>query len=98
MKQYKVVLSDEARNMLRDHLYYLASINPEAAKALRKKIMNEIRGLSRMPERFPFLDGTGPFRKLFIPKWYLVFYLIDHDTVFVEYILDGRQDYQWLLP
>ncbi len=45
----------------------------------------------------PFLDGTGPFRKLFAPNWYLVFYLVEGDTVFVEYIIDGRQDYRWLL-
>ena len=50
-----------------------------------------------MPERFLFLDGTGPFRKLFAPNWYLVFYLVEGDTVFVEYIIDGRQNYRWLL-
>lgn len=97
MKQYKVVLSGEARNMLKSHLYYLAAVNPGAARALQRKLMGEIRSLAKMPERFPFLDGTGPFRKLFAPNWYLVFYLVEGDTVFVEYIIDGRQDYRWLL-
>lgn len=59
--------------------------------------MGEIRSLAKMPERFLFLDGTGPFRKLFAPNWYLVFYLVEGGTVFVEYIIDGRQNYRWLL-
>ena len=54
MKQYKVVLSGEARNMLKSHLYYLAAVNPGAARALQRKLMGEIRSLAKMPERFLF--------------------------------------------
>ena len=53
-----------------------------------------------MPERYPFWNienQRSNYRKLFIPNWYLALYVVVDDTVFVEYIIDGRQDYSWLL-
>ena len=32
-----------------------------------------------------------------VAKWYLVLYQIQDDTVYVEYILDCRKDYSWLI-
>ncbi len=101
MRQYKVVVSDEARKMLKDHVYFLAKVNVDAAKELRGRIMDGIRGLAKMPERFPYLDEDNRrscYRKMMIPNWYLVIYLVADDTVYVEYILDGRQDHSWLFP
>lgn len=37
------------------------------------------------------------YHKMFIEKWYLVLYQIQDDTVYVEYILDCRKDYSWLI-
>lgn len=99
MKRYKVVVSDEARKMLKDHIYFLAKVNVEAAKELRGRIMDGIRSLATMPERFPYLDEENrrsSYRKMTIPQWYLAIYLVIDDTVYVEYILDGRQEYSWL--
>ena len=42
-------------------------------------------------------DRRSPYRKLHIPKWYLVIYIVVDDTVYVEYIVDARQEYGWLL-
>lgn len=99
MRRYKVVVSDEARKMLKDHVYFLARVNVEAAKELRNKIMANIRSLEKMPERFPYLNEENRrscYRKMVVPDWYLVIYLVIDDTVYVEYILDGRQEYPWL--
>lgn len=49
MRRYKVIVSDEARKMLKDHVYFLAKVNVDAAKELRNKIMSEIRTLEKMP-------------------------------------------------
>lgn len=37
------------------------------------------------------------YHKMFIEKWYLVLYQIKDDTVYVDYILDCRKDYSWLV-
>ena len=100
MPQYKVVISGAARKMLMDQVYFLATVNPAAAQALRSKLVNEIRSLAQMPERFPYLEPENrksKYRKMFVPNWYLVIYVVENDTVFMEYILDCRQDYQWLM-
>jgi len=85
--------------MLKDHVYFLAKVNADAAKSPRKKIMEEIRSLEQMPERFPYLDEDdrrSGYRKMIVPDWYMIIYLVIGDTVFIEYILDGRQDHSWL--
>ena len=98
MRRYKVIVSDEARKMLKDHVYFLAKVNVEAAKELRNKNMSEIRTLGKMPERFPYLDEDNRrscYRKMVVPNWYLVIYLVIDDTVYVEYILDAGKTIHW---
>ena len=100
MRKYRVAISGEARRMLTEHVFFLARINPEAAKRLQKKLMDAIRSLDTMPERYPYLepeDRRSPYRKLFVPNNYLIIYMVQDDAVFVEYVLDARQDYRWLL-
>ena len=46
---------------------------------LRVSLMEGIRSLAQMPERCPYLDEEdrrSPYRKLHIPKWYLVIYVV----------------------
>lgn len=63
--------------------------------------MNAIRSLSIMPERFPFFTAEfiplNKYHKMFVEKYYLVLYQIKDQTVFVDYIVDCRQDYGWLV-
>ena len=37
------------------------------------------------------------YHKMLIEKWHPVLYQIQDDTVYVEYILDCRKDYSWLI-
>lgn len=100
MRRYRVAVSNEARRMLTEHVFFLASVNPEAAKKLQTRIMDAIRSLETMPKRYPYLDPDdrrSPYRKMVVPQQYLIIYTIQDDTVYVEYVLDGRQDYGWLL-
>ena len=100
MRKYRVLVSGEARRMLTEHVFFLARVNPEAAKKLQARIMEAIRSPETMPERYPYLDPDdrrSPYRKMVVPNQYLVIYMVQDDTVFVEYVLDGRQDYGWLL-
>ena len=73
----------------------------EEAAAAKKKIITAMRSLSQMPQRFPFFEELyitpNKYHKMFIEKWFLVLYQIQDDTVDVEYILDCRKDYSWLI-
>ncbi len=100
-KKYKVVVSDRAKRMLGMHIRFMAQVNKEAAVAKKKEIMTAMRSLSQMPQRFPFFEENyitpNKYHKMFIEKWYLILYQIQDNTVYVEYILDCRKDYSWLI-
>lgn len=100
-KRYKVIVSDRAKHMLGDHLRFLAQVSKTAAAAEKKEIMTELRSLSRMPNRYPFFEGmfipSNKYHRLFIKKRYLALYQVQDDIVYVDYILDCRQDYDWLI-
>lgn len=37
------------------------------------------------------------YHKMFVEKWHLILYQIRDDTVYVDYILDCRKGYSWLV-
>lgn len=100
-RKYKVIVSDRAKRMLGTHIRFMAQVSKQAAAEKKKEIMTAMRSLSQMPQRFPFFEELyimpNKYHKMFIEKWYLVLYQIQDDTVYVEYILDCRKDYRWLV-
>lgn len=79
----------------------MAQVNKEAAIATKKELMAAMCSLDHMPQRFPFFEEPyippNKYHKMFVEKWYLVLYQIKDDTVYVDYILDCRKDYSWLI-
>ncbi len=101
MEKYKVVISPEALDMLKEHVAFLANVNKKAAMKTKDSLINSIKDLSSMPKKYPFFNEPyipqNKYHKMFVESRYLVLYQIQDDTVFVDYILDCRQDYTWLI-
>jgi plasmid stabilization system protein ParE len=101
MCKYKVLVSPKAKEMLDEHIDFLAQVNEASARKRKDDIMKALRSLSDMPARFPLFESdyikSGKYHKMYIEKWYLVLYQIIDDTVYVEYIIDCRENYSWLL-
>lgn len=99
--QYKVIISERAKEMLGMHIRFLALVNKSAAIKLKNRLIDEIRALQEMPQRYPFFNENyipaNKYHKLYVENWFLVLYQIKDDTVYVDWIVDCRQDYQWLL-
>jgi plasmid stabilization system protein ParE len=99
--RYKVIVSDRARQMLAGHVRFLAQKSPTTARKVKNDLIDAIRSLQQMPERFPFLDADlippNKYHKMFVEKWYLILYQIKDEIVYVDYIVDCRQDYRWLI-
>ncbi len=95
--QYKVIVSDRARQMLAGHVRFLAQKRPSAARRTKNELLDAIRSLHQMPERYPFLNAEfiplNRYHKMFVEKWYLILYQIKDRTVYVDYIVDCGQDY-----
>lgn len=98
---YKIVISNQAKKMLASHIRFMAQVNKDAAKTKKNEIMDNIKSLSQMPQRFPFFNEMyivpNKYRKMFVQKWYIILYQIKEDTVYVDYIIDCRKDYTWLI-
>ncbi len=99
--KYKVIISDRAKQNLVEQVRFLAQINKPAAQKLKNRLISEIRSLEEMPQRYHFFQADyippNKYHKLYVENWYLVLYQIKDSTVYVDWILDCRQDYQWLL-
>jgi len=100
-KLYTVIVSDRAADMLLEHLRFIAQASIEAADRLRMEIIEAVKSLEQFPDRNPWLSDpalpVNKYRKMVINKRYLIIYQIRGDLVFVEYVLDCRQNYKWLI-
>jgi|SRR5699024_10423554 len=100
-KEFEVVISERAAEMLVTHVRFLAEVSPQSSDDLRKKIIDSSKSLQHFPERNPYLSDpllpANKYRKMTINKRYLLIYQVVDRTVYVDYIVDCRQDYRWLL-
>ena len=92
-----IVYTDRARQDLLTLFDYIANtlLSPDAARRTADAVMNAVRGLSDMPERYPlYRDEPWHSRNVrFVPvKNYLAFYVADGDTVTVIRILYAERD------
>jgi plasmid stabilization system protein ParE len=99
--KYKVIVSEKAMDMLKEHILFLANVNKSSARKTKERLIDSFKSLESMPQRNPFFNSpyilSNKYHKMFVDNWYLVLYQIKDDTVYIDYIVDCRQDYQWLL-
>ncbi|NLO40540.1 MAG: type II toxin-antitoxin system RelE/ParE family toxin [Ruminiclostridium sp.] len=100
-KFYEVVISDEATQMLVAHSRFLAQVSEAAAMHLTTEFSEKADSLKRYPERNPWLSDpmvpSGRYRKLLMAKRYLLIYQVKENSVYIDAVVDCRQDYGWLL-
>lgn len=98
---YNIVISSNAKQMLVSHAAFLAQVSPEAAKRLTRQFNETAKSLSFMPQRFSWLDyeyiPKYKYRYTVFEKRYMIIYQIIDQTVYIDYIVDTRQDYSWLI-
>ncbi|MDR3565560.1 MAG: type II toxin-antitoxin system RelE/ParE family toxin [Negativicutes bacterium] len=100
-KRYQVVISERAGEMLVQHTRFLTQVSSQAADKLRMDIIEAAKSLQEFPERGSWLvDPALPaneYRKLLVDKRYLLIYKIKDDKVYIDYVVDCRQEYSWLI-
>lgn len=98
---YSVVVSERAAQMLVSHASFLANVNVEAANRLTSEFVETANLLRNMPQRHPWLRGDyiprNTYRFALFEKRYMLIFQIVDDIVYVDYVVDCRQDYRWLL-
>lgn len=101
IKRYKIIISQRAKTEIENHVNFLARVNIESAKSLKTNIINDIKSLEVMPQRNSFLTNefiaSNKYHKMVCQKRYLLLYQIKDDTVYLDFVIDCRQDYNWLI-
>lgn len=98
--KYKIEFTEKALNMIKLHIQYLTLIDINIAKVFKEKIFSASKTLEVLPNRCPLLgisDMTDKYRKLIIDDKYILVYKVIENIVCIEYFLDCKQDYKWLL-
>lgn len=99
--EYHVIVSERAAEMLVSHVRFVAQVSQQAAEDLRKKIIKSAKTLEEFPERGswlvdPYLPGNK-YRKLIVENRYMLIYQIKDNIVFIDYVIDCRRDYPWII-
>lgn len=101
MEAYKVIVSEQAVRQLGSCVLFLAQEDASAAQRVKDKLVASIRSLAEMPARYPFFNEpyipANKYHKMFVENHYLLLYQIRDNTVYVDDVLDCRQDYRWLV-
>jgi len=99
--EYTVIISENAANELLQHVKFLAEVSIPAAQRLNVDIIDAANSLSAFPGRNPWLNDPvirpNKYRKMVVAEHYLLIYQIKDRTVYIDYIVDCRQNYIWLL-
>ena len=100
-KIYKVIISEQASQMLVSHARFLAQVSETVVLSLIAEFSEKAKTLEQFPERNPWLSDpqvpAGKYRKLLMAKRYLMVYQVKGNSVYVDAVVDCRQDYGWLL-
>lgn len=101
MRKYNVIVSQRAFDMLKEHIAFIANVDKNAAVKTKGKLLDAFRSLEEMPQRFPFFNEQyippNKYHKMYVEKWYLILYQIKDDTVYIDFVVDCRQEYDWLI-
>ena len=93
---YNIEVSANATQMLVSHAAFLAKVSPNAANRLIEAFEEAANSLEIMPNCCPWLtDENIPkykYRYLTFEKRYGLVYRVIDGTVYIDYVLDSRQD------
>ena len=99
--KYHVIVSQQATQMLISHAAFLAQVSQEAAERLTVNFEKTAASLELMPQRCPWLTGEYIPRHTYLfimfEKRYMIIFQIADDIVYADYVVDCRQDYDWLI-
>ena len=99
--KYTIIVSDKASDMLQRHIAFIANVSKKTARDQKKEIVDAIKRLKEDANIYPFFENEfipkNKYHKYVISKRYIILYQIKDDVVYVDYIIDTRQDYGWLL-
>lgn len=102
MGKYTVIVSRRADAMLVGHTRFLANVSVPAAKGLAAEFGKVLDSLEDNPFQFPaetdYELPPGKYRKALFGKRYKALFTVEGEAVYLDAVLDCRQDNTKNLP
>lgn len=96
MSKYAVMVSQRADEMLIQHAKFLARVSVPAAEKMVLEFELILDSLEENPYQCPVDNDCnlpkGMYRKALFCKWYKVLFIINGTNVFLDAVVDCRQD------
>ncbi len=100
-QKFKIIVSRRVKERLGEILRFIASDSVSNAKKVKNELIAAMQSLNELPERAPFLEGEfipyNKYHKLVVLKRFLIIYQIKENFVYIDYLVDAKQDYSWLI-
>lgn len=96
MRSYKIKVHPRVNGQLERHSEFIARVSRSAAVQFRSEFKKVMIRLAENPYQFPPYDlpdlPDGPYRKALFGKWYKAIFYVEEDTVYLDAVIDGRQE------
>jgi plasmid stabilization system protein ParE len=99
--KYQVIVAERADRMLLAHTAFLARVSPNSARKLLADFRTATKLISENPKKYPYADGIDVpdipeeiYRKCLFFGRYKAIYLIEDATVYIDAVIDCRQENQ----
>ncbi len=93
---FKVIVSGRVDRQLLQHVEFLSKVSVPAAKRFRAGYAQILERLEDNPFQFPAETDpnlpSGIYRQAFFEKRYKALFIIDGDSVFLDAVVDCRQN------
>lgn len=94
--EYKVYYTNKSRKMLNSHISFLSRVSLNASTKLKCTFEEYINTLKVFPKIGSKVDFNGKlpskYRKMVISKRYILIYIVSQNYIYIETILDSRQN------
>lgn len=99
-EKYNVIVSKRATQMLVDSAAFLAKVSVSATEKLVADFEKAINSLEYLPRRCPVFKAEfipkNSYRYIIFGKRYCALFQIKDKVVYVDYVIDCRENYSWL--
>lgn len=96
MQSYTVILSGNVDRQLLRHAEFLSRVSIPAARRFRNDFETVLERLEQNPHQFPFDTDSnlpsGIYHKALFSKWYKALFMIEGAAVYLDAVVDCRQE------
>lgn len=89
----KILISNKAKLDLYLHSFYKRKYSKSSSKKFFEDFNSSIQSLSLFPYMYPKISANNSYRKVLFNKKYLIIYLIENDIIYIDSIINCKQNY-----